>query len=443
MQRFRYVLVDCLMALVLSVMVSFAAMADQPLTLREASSLALSADPWLSGSIYREQALSDEAVAVATLPDPKINLAAANFPTDGFDHNQEPMTQLVVGVTQIFPRGDTRALSGKQKLQLAAQEPLRRLDRKAAARARVELFWLSAYEAQETIRLIDRERDLFNQLVDAARARYVSAVGHTQQQDLIRAQVEVTRLDDRLSRLVQQRQQAQRRLSEWIGARALTDLATELPDNSTRISENELRLLASDAQATFEVLSAHPQLQVIDQQIAALDTGVAIAEQQYAPEWGLSAQYGYRDDDPLGRSRADLFSVGVSFDVPMFTANRQDKVVSAASARVAALKTEKQLKIRTLVADFQEEAVALSRLNERAVLFDTSLLPQMSAQSASSLAAYNSDNGNFSDAVAARIAELNSKIERLGIAIAKQKSASKIDYLLAGSGRENIEDGVF
>jgi len=129
MQRLLYAIVGLTLALPLSIMVSFAEMVEQPLTLKEASSLALSADPWLSGSVYREQALSDEAVAVGTLPDPKINLAAANFPTDGFDINQEPMTQLLVGVTQMFPRGDTRALSGKQKLQLAAQEPLLRLDR--------------------------------------------------------------------------------------------------------------------------------------------------------------------------------------------------------------------------------------------------------------------------------------------------------------------------
>ncbi len=35
---------------------------------------------------------------------------AANFPTDSFNINQEPMTQLTVGVSQMFPRGDSLAL---------------------------------------------------------------------------------------------------------------------------------------------------------------------------------------------------------------------------------------------------------------------------------------------------------------------------------------------
>lgn len=414
-----------------------------PLTLQEASDLAISTDPWLSGSEYREQALAYEAISAATLPDPTVSLAAANFPTDSVDINQEPMTQLLLGVTQMFPRGDTLALSAKQKREMAALEPLLRRDRQASVRSRVEQLWLQAYEAQQTVALIEGERTLFEQLVDAARARYVTVVGATRQQDLIRAQLALSRLDDRLTSLTQQRQQAQRRMSEWIGVRALADLAEHSLTPSLPLTDAQLKRISQNAQAAFEYVSGHPQLLALEQRVAALDTGVALAEQTYAPQWGLSASYGYRDDDQLGRDRADLFSVGVSFDVPLFTANRQDKAVMAASARVAALKTEKQLKARELVANLQETSVALIRLQDRAQLFDATLLPQMSAQSESSLTAYNNDNGSFSDAVEARIAELNTKIERLGIAIARCQRVSVLSALLvADRPITNFEEGV-
>ena len=38
-----------------------------------------------------------------------------------------------------------------------------------------------------------------------------------------------------------------------------------------------------------------------------MTTGVELAHQKYKPEWGVSAQYGYRADDPTGRGRADFF----------------------------------------------------------------------------------------------------------------------------------------
>jgi hypothetical protein len=46
--------------------------------------------------------------------------------------------------------------------------------------------------------LIERDRVLFEQLVDIVKASYSSAQGNTRQQDVIRAQLELARLDDSL-----------------------------------------------------------------------------------------------------------------------------------------------------------------------------------------------------------------------------------------------------
>ncbi|HBO96387.1 MAG TPA: transporter, partial [Gammaproteobacteria bacterium] len=190
------------------------------LTLEAAIAQAIASDPWLNGSRYREDALTSESISASTLPDPKVSLMAANFPTDSFDINQEPMTQLTVGVSQMFPRGDSLALTSRQKQELAAQEPLLRQDRQDKVTATVTQLWLEAYRAQESIRLIEQDRALFEHLVDATKASYSSALGRARQQDIIRAQLELTRLDDRLTALRQQLDSAQQRLSEWIGGQA-------------------------------------------------------------------------------------------------------------------------------------------------------------------------------------------------------------------------------
>lgn len=105
------------------------------LTLESAVVLAITSDPWLNASRYREDALTSESISALSLPDPKVSLMAANLPTDGFDINQEPMTQLSIGVSQKFPRGQTLELGSRKKIELAKQEPLLRQDR--AARVRV------------------------------------------------------------------------------------------------------------------------------------------------------------------------------------------------------------------------------------------------------------------------------------------------------------------
>ncbi|MAY38662.1 TolC family protein, partial [Spongiibacter sp.] len=198
--------------------IAFAQSLPETLTLDEAITLAIDTDPWLTGSQYTQQALTDEATAAATLPDPRMSLMAGNFPVDSFDINQEGMTQLSVGISQMFPRGDSLSLTRRQKQQLAEQHPLLRLDRRAKVGATVSQLWLEVFKAQESIRLIEQDRALFEQLVDVAEASYSSALGRARQQDVIRAQLELIRLEDRLTMLRQQQQAAQKRLTEWIGA---------------------------------------------------------------------------------------------------------------------------------------------------------------------------------------------------------------------------------
>ncbi len=402
------------------------------LALEDAVALAISSDPWLSGSRHREEALHSESISAANLPDPKVSLTAANFPTDSFDINQEAMTQLTVGVSQMFPRGDSLDLSSRQKRELAAQEPLLRQDREAKVVAAVTKLWLDAFKAQESIRLIDQDRSLFEHLVDATRAGYSSAVGRARQQDIIRAQLELTRLDDRLMVLRQQRETAQQRLSEWIGGKARLPLSDALPKQSE--SDLALTIQPGNDRWLYERINRHPVLQAFERRINAMQTGVELARQKYKPEWGLSAQYGYRDDDPLGRDRADLFSVGVTFDLPLFTGNRQDKGVSAATSRVEALKTDKLLMARQLMAELDTAIVQLQHLNERRALYGQQLLPQMSEQADAALAAYNNDDGDFAEAVRARIAELNAKIDFLNIRMDRLKTIAELHYLLPANG---------
>ncbi|MDX1537257.1 TolC family protein [Arsukibacterium sp.] len=427
------------LSLSVSNVIGYAQTFPEPLKLEQAVALAVDADPWLTGSQFTQEALNDEAIAAATLPDPRVSLMAGNFPVDTFDLNQEAMTQLSVGVSQMFPRGDSLALAQHQKQQLAEQHPLLRLDRKAKVSAMVSQLWLEAFKAQESIRLIEHDRALFEQLVDAAEAGYSSALGRARQQDVIRAQLELTRLEDRLTMLRQQQQSAQKRLSEWIGAPAMFPLAQVLPTQSLSRQLSATTIKRTNEDTHYQWIRHHPALRALEQRINATQTGVDLAKQKYKPEWGLSVQYGYRDNDPVGRDRADLFSVGVTFDLPIFTGNRQDKEVSAAMNRTEAIKTEKQLLGRRLMAELENARVQLTRLDERQALYIDKLLPQMADQAAVSLTAYNNDDGDFAEAVRARIAELNARIDALAIAVERQKIIAQINYLLAEASFDDAQ----
>ncbi|QEA37647.1 TolC family protein [Pistricoccus aurantiacus] len=406
---------------------------EDGLELSQAIAIAQARDPWLSGSQYTQDALEAEATSAGTLPDPVVSLSAANLPVDTFDTGQEGMTQFSVGITQMFPRGDTLALLERQKRQLGRQHPFMRQDRKAKVAATVSQLWLEAYQSQQTIMLIEKDRDLFEQLVDVTQINYASALGAARQQDVIRAQLELIRLDDRLTSLNQQMEASKQLLSEWIGQEAVSQpLVSELPELTLAMPKLAQASTQLSRQEAGQVLVRHPAVKALDMEIEAVKTGIDLAYQKYRPEWSVMAKYGYRDADPQGNERADLFTAGVAFDLPVFTQKKQDKEVVAATARAESIKTDKALLLRNMLAKLEQSKVKLIRLNERMALYNKRLIPQLNEQAEASLEAYNNDDGDFAEAVRAYIDELDTKIEFLNIAVARQQLIAAINYYLAG-----------
>jgi len=191
----------------------------------------------------------------------------------------------------------------------------------------------------------------------------------------------------------------------------------------------------------YEILLIHPAVLALEKYISASQAEIELAEQQYKPQFGLNATYGYRDDAPNGIERTDFVSLGIGFDLPIFTANRQDQEIKAAASNGEYVKTRKWLLLRKLYADFEAADAQLLRLVERQQLYKNRLLPQMREQSEASLNAYTNDVGDFSEVTRSRIAELNARIDYLAINVDKQKTIAQLAYFFAGNDKKLTEDG--
>ncbi len=425
--RLKTTVVSVLMLAALIVLWIPASVNAQDLSLEQAIALAIDGDPWLEGSYQRELASREKSVVAATLPDPKISIAVANMAADSLEFDQEPMTQLKISYSQMFPRGDTRELRQRQLMALSQRHPYMREDREAKLRLAVSEQWLDAYRFRETIRLIEQDRQLFEHLVDVAESSYTTAVGNTRQHDLIRSQLELTRLDDRLTTLHQMQETSIANLGKWLAddISAGTDLPSQLP-------LIELKNASPD-------FSRHPAILGQEEEISAGTTAVELAKQQYKPQWGLNLGYAYRDDDPMGNERSDFVSVGLSFDLPIFTGNRQDRQVKAAIAEESASKTDRALALRDMRAGYLSASKRLERLDQRIALYRARLLQEIHEQAEASLNAYTNDVGDFSEVIRSRIAELNANIDFLNIQVERLKTVSQLNYFLTRSSAANRE----
>ena len=123
----------------------------------------------------------------------------------------------------------------------------------------------------------------------------------------------------------------------------------------------------------------------------------------------------------------------MTFDLPLFTGNRQDREVSAAIADTEALRTDKTLLLRRMRSELSAAITEYSYLYERQAFYLQELLPQVKEQASAALSAYHSDRGDFPSVVKARTSVLNTRLARLKIETSLHRTLADIRYLSAAA----------
>ncbi len=390
------------------------------LTLAEAERLATAADPGVAARQARAEGLSQAAVADGELPDPKLRTGVYNVPLDDFDFTREPTTQWRIGVQQAFPPGKLRRYERRRTQWRAEAEAASARLALARTRRSVREAWLELYYQLGAERLVADSRGWFDDLVAITQAHY--GAGRADQQDVLQAELERARIDDRLTRIRNDQERARAALAQWIGEHAQTDPTPELPP-----------LVPPEEAALRSHLEAHPELAVLSARIAAADQGVRIAQERYKPGWSLGAEYRMRfGDNPDGTARSDMAALMLTVDLPLFRADRQDRRLAASRKEADAVALERRDTLRRLRARLERALADWRRLGERERLYRETLARTAHDNAEAALAAYQAGTGDFTALAQARLAELDVRLQALRIRVDRAKAAVELLYLAEG-----------
>jgi outer membrane protein TolC len=341
-----------------------------------------------------------------------------NLPTDTFSTTQEATTQLVIGVQQQFPRGDALDLKQHQSQWLSQAALARAENTRYEIRRDLRETFLNLYYEIEAGRIIRETRDLFAKLVRITEAQY--AAGRVNQQDVIRADLELARLDDRSTDIQGQEDEYRARLAQWIG-----DAAWGLIDSPMPVLPQ-----VPDSAAIDEILTRHPLIQAQTAQLESTRTLSDIARQDYKP--GVNAFVEYRKrfgENPNGSDRADMIAALVTVDIPLFTENRQDKNVAAAEEKIAVTRYARDDKLRQLKLLLEKDRAIYKRLGEREHIFTSRLLDTARNNADASLNAYQSGVTEFTTLMRARITELDVRLDELRVRIDRARATARLLYI--------------
>ena len=413
---FRGALIATLVALLTAT--SAHAQSDLPLTMAEAEDLALAAEPGRLALEAQAAALNERAIVAGELPDPMLRVGLNNFPLESGGFSTEGMTQVMVGYRQAFPAGKTRSLSFEKFGRLADSMNENAATRGRNVRTATQKAWLELYFLDNAEALIHESRPLFSDLAEITRSLY--SVGRKNQQDVLRAELELSRLDDRLIDIERRRARARASLAEWIGDEASRPVATNFPRWTSVPAMSDLQ----------QGLSQHPAVLAADAKVSASDAGVKIADERSKPNWALDVGYGYREGNlPSGEPRSDLITVGVTVGLPFFNKKSVDSTLTAALHERSAARSSKLRLERELGRQLDAEHAQWQELTRRLALYDTEILTQAKDQADAALLAYQSDAGDFADVMRASIGYLNTRIEHLRLSVDRAQSYSMLANL--------------
>jgi outer membrane protein TolC len=388
------------------------------LSLADAEAIALTEDPSIQAVRARREAIEELAVAGGALPDPVLRTGLMSLPTDTWELGQEPMTQVLVGVSQKFPRGRTRELRSEQMREQSAAlgDTLEDLRLQIVRSVREE--YLEVLKQLKLARINAEAVEAFSDLADITQDYY--ATGRVQQQDVLRAAVELAKVEDRGTRIAQAEAAARARLEAWIGAAAYRELELSWPALAPETPLDTVRANLAD----------HPRIRALQQRVEAADTGIELAEQRYRPEFGVDLAYGGRGGTGMdGSSRPDLFSVMVMMDLPLFHKNRQDRYKSAALSESSAAAFQRDDAYRRMASEASVHAATLDRQRERIRLFEESLLPDAEFNAEAAFSAYQAALETLTTLMRARITEYELQLDYADLRAEALKTRARLDYL--------------
>lgn len=376
------------------------------LFIENAITTAVSGNPGLAEMQARYEALAEIPSQMGTLPDPVVSLNAMNLPTDTFKLGQEAMTQMQVGISQAIP------FPGKLALQEWASEYAAVAAGFSVDEVRLRLIrnvkssWWQLYFLDRSLDIVDSNQVLLRQFIEVARTKY--EVGDGLQQDVLLAQLELSKLLDQKIKLTAVRR------NQAIQLNVLMDVppneAVELPPKvSGRIPE------IRDEMTLYERAEAvRPLLKQRENDINAAQSRLDLARKQYYPDFKLGLTYGNRSGNnppPVGGSRSDFLSVMFSFNLPIYSKRKLDRAVSQRGLEVQKSRYSLRDDLGLVRSEISAATTDYIEARELFTLFQSGIVPQARQTVSSMLAGYKVSEVDFLNLVRSQVTLLNYEVQ--------------------------------
>ena len=387
------------------------------LTLVEVLDLVQTRNPRLQAMRAAAEASVARQPEASTLPDPVLQLGVMNFGLPDFNTDMPTSMAPSVQLMQMVPFPGKLGLKG----DIAAYDSdLSRLtveEMEWEVRGMASSMFYDLYAIDRRLVVMRETLALLRDFQEVARAMYVSGMGR--QADVLRADVEVARMDGDIRSMEAMRKSMAARLN------GLLDLPANAPVRSPVLGQ--LPLDVPDAGRLMEwAEESRPLLAHGRASVAQAGSRIDLARRDIWPDLTVGVTYGQRD---LGMGTERMGSAMVGFSLPIFAGRRQYAMRDEAVAMRRMAEADLEGREAEVGARVGELLAELDRARSLAALYRDEVIPEAKATVASALSSYRVGAVDFMTLVDAQMTvnrfegELFQLLGEYGMAVTALESA--------------------
>ncbi|MBI5777100.1 MAG: TolC family protein [Nitrospirae bacterium] len=370
-------------------------------------------NPEIKAAKQRWEAAKAVVPQVQTLPDPKLQLG----------YQRMPMTPPEVQGA-IYGFGQEIPFPGKLKLKgEVAQREVERIEQEYLATqlrlvAALKQAYFDLHFVHKSIEIVEKNKTLLMQFEKTAKARY--SVGQAAQQDVFRAQLEISRVLDRLAVLDQQKESLHAAINRLLNRPPAGPLGTP-EEIQTTIMTIPLQELGRRAEAFS------PALLATAKSVDRSEQTVALARRQYYPDFDVTA-LGTRND----KINDNGYQVMLGIKIPLFYETKQRQGVNEALAGLSGAREDLTATRQDLLFQVKDGFVQAQRAERLITILRDAIIPQATLALLAAQAGYGVGKVDFLTLLNSLLTLQESQLELHGEMVNHEKALARLEAVTGG-----------
>ncbi len=352
---------------------------------------ALERNPRITAAIAQYEAATKKVPQVTALPDPQLRY---RYFLEEVETRVGPQ-QFAIGISQPLPWLGKLRLHGQMASQAAAAAAARVSKIQNEIISEVASAWYELFYFDRALQIMRGNRDLVVPLERVARTRYgTGASGHP---DVIRAQVELGKIENDLASLTDREAPLLARLNAALNRPS--DAPIELPKKAPVGPGME-----PDETIIQRVITNNPELQALQFDIAEATTAKERAKKDFFPDFSFGIDYIATDEaraPNVAGSGNDPLSATFTMTLPI-QRGKYRAGVQAADARIAGEIARRDHQVNSLEAETVNALFRLRDAERQIELYRTTLLPKANESLVATQRAYSTGGSTFADLIDAQ-----------------------------------------